>query len=223
MPTSELNPIETIPLFPLPLVVFPEEPIPLHIFEDRFKDLIYYCLGEENDLTGARPFGISLTEKHLIRPIGCAVKVERILKRYPDGKLDIVVVGMKRYEMRSTRTEKSYPEIEVQYFVDTTAKINQQKRERAIAMHVRLVELVKGRPPPMNYPDHSPTSFLLAHEAGLDVPQRQNLLEMRSEDTRLDYLIEYYERVIPALSDQTEVQERIKANGFVRNFPGEKF
>ncbi len=214
---------EFIPLFPLPLVVFPDEPLPLHIFEERYKDLIRYCLGEENDLAGTRPFGISLTENQSIRPIGCEVKVDRILKRFPDGKLDIVVVGMRRYEMVSTRTEKSYPEIEVRYFSDTTGKTNTQKRERAIAMHVRLVELAKGRPPQMNYPDGLHTSYLLAHQAGLDVPQRQNLLEMRSEESRLDYLIQYYERIIPTLSERTEVKERIKANGYVRSFPGQKF
>ena len=223
MTTPRQRRTEVIPFFPLPLVIFPDEPLALHIFEERFKDLIGYCLGNTDDLQGARPFGISLTENHTIRPIGCEVRVDRILSRSANGEMDIVVVGMRRYEMVTTREEKSYPEIEVRYFSDTNSEATSHKRERAIAMHVRLVEMAKGRPPQMNYPEGLRTSYLLAQQAGLDVPQRQNLLEMRSEDARLDYLISYYERIIPALSERTEVKERIQANGYVRNFPGEPF
>lgn len=219
--TTAYNPTEILPLFPLPLVIFPGEVIPLHIFEERFKELVRSCIGPELDTEHGSPFGISLTEQRSIRSIGCAVRVERILKVYPDGKLDIAVVGTTRYEMVSLSQEKSYPEIAVRYFDDDADVVDHQNREHVIATHIRLIELVKGRPPHLNYPADAQLSFVLAHEAGLDLPQRQLLLEMRSENERLQYLMQYYQSLIPSLEEQSDVQERIRANGFLRRFPGE--
>lgn len=213
---------QIIPLFPLPMVIFPGEVIPLHIFEERFKDLMRDCMGPSLEPSEASVFGISLTEHRSIRPVGCAVRVEKILKRYPDGKLDLVVLGIQRYQLiQVLDTDKTYPEISVVYFEDDEPKASSKTSEQSIALHIRLVELAKGRPPQMNYPNDIPLSFSLAHQAGLELPQRQTLLEMRSESARLEYLINFYQRVIPTLSEHSEVQERIRANGFLRRFPGE--
>ncbi|NDC37317.1 MAG: hypothetical protein EBZ48_04610 [Proteobacteria bacterium] len=221
MNSAPQNSVETLPLFPLPLAIFPGELIPLHIFEERFKDLVRDCIGPELDTENGTHFGISLTEQRSIRPIGCAVRIERVLKAYPDGKLDIAVVGTTRYEMVSIVQEKSYPEITVRFFFDEPGITDFHKREHVIATHIRLIELAKGRPPHLNYPSEADLSFILGHEAGLDLPQRQALIEMRSENARLDYLMQYYQSVIPALEERVDVKERIQANGFLRRFPGE--
>ena len=221
MSATEDTPIDLLPLFPLPLVIFPGELIPLHIFEERFKDLVRACIGPDLVTANSSPFGISLTEQRSIRPIGCAVHIERVLKAYPDGKLDIAVVGATRYEMVSLSQERSYPEIAVRFFEDLPGATKRYLQEHAITLHIRLIELVKGRPPTLNYPLDSQLSFVLAHEAGLDLPQRQLLLEMRSENQRLEYLIKYYQSLIPSLAEKSEVQERIRANGFLRRYPGE--
>jgi Lon protease-like protein len=213
---------QILPLFPLPMVIFPGEVIPLHIFEERFKDLMRDCMGPRLEPSENAVFGISLTEKRSIRPVGCAVRVERILKRYPDGKLDLVVLGVRRYQLiQVLDTDKTYPQISVSYFEDDEPMADPKTREQSIALHIRLVELAKGRPPQMNYPDDIPISFSLAHQAGLELPQRQTLLEMRSENARLEYLTNFYQRIIPTLSEHSEIQERIKANGYIRRFPGE--
>jgi len=206
-----------IPLFPLPVVVFPGEPLPLHIFEPRFIELINYCLADPSE---SRLFAIAMTEKQL-RPIGCAVRVERVMQRYDDGRTDLIVVGERRYEMRGIIREKSYPEIEVAFFEDLSLPGHPLQLEQAVTLHARLVELAKGHTPAMYYPEGAANSYVLAHEAGLDIAQRQILLEMRREEDRLNYLIAYYRETIPVLAEREEIQERIRANGFFRKFPGQ--
>jgi ATP-dependent Lon protease len=219
---AELPPIDfdkrRIPLFPLPAVVFPGEPLPLHIFEPRFKELVGYCLA---DPTETRLFAIAMTENRQLRPIGCGVRIERVVRRYDNGELDIVVVGERRYEMKQLLREQSYPEVEVEFFDDLSLPGHPLQLEQAVTMHARLIELVKGKTPSMYYPEGAANSFILAHEAGFDLAQRQRLLEMRREEHRLDYLIAYYKEVIPVLAEKEEIQERVRANGYFRRFPGE--
>lgn len=217
MPPIDFDKVR-IPLFPLPAVVFPGEPLPLHIFEPRFKELIGYILAEPSE---TRLLAIAMTENKQLRAIGCGVRVERVVRRYDNGELDIVVVGERRYEMKQLHKELSYPEIDVAYFDDLSLPGHPLQLEQAVTMHARLIELVKGKTPSMYYPEGAANSFILAHEAGLDLGQRQILLEMRREEHRLDYLIAYYREVIPVLAQREEVQERVRANGFFRRFPGE--
>lgn len=207
----------TIPLFPLPLVVFPSEPLPLHIFEDRFKAMIAYCT--ESD--PPRMFGISLSEKGNLRPIGCAVRIQRIVRQYDDGSMDLITVGVYRYEMVELIGGLPYPRAAVRFFDDTPSEVPRDLKTEAITLHTRLIELVKGKPPLMNFPATAKISFLFAHEAGLDIRERQVMLEMRTETERLAFLTDYYRRTIPDIAEKTEVQDRIRANGYFRRFAGD--
>src|SRR3954452_15477343 len=80
-----------LPLFPLSLVVFPRTRLPLHIFEERYKEMIGIAIREESE------FGIVLAKDEGIVNAGCTVKVERVLHRYPDGRMDILTMGQRRF------------------------------------------------------------------------------------------------------------------------------
>jgi len=81
-------------LFPLSLVAFPSKLIPLHIFEDRYKRMISGCIDEKKD------FGIIYQNTKTQSKIGCSVSVEKIINKYPDGRMDILVRGRKIFKVQ---------------------------------------------------------------------------------------------------------------------------
>ncbi len=217
--TDQPQPGLIIPLFALPANVFPGELLPLHIFEDRYKELIAFCL-EGPALGKLRPFGISYATDDELRDIGCAVLIQQVVKRYEDGRLDIITMGRERYRTRRIIREKSYPEIEIDHLDDENRSFNAETADIAITLFMKVVEMAKGHLPKGNLTPSPRMSFILAHGSGLEAGARQVLLEMRSEQERLEYLIKYYRELIPVLSWREDVQERIRANGHFRQIKG---
>src|SRR5579871_6657722 len=101
-----------LPLFPLQLVAFPGSAIPLHIFEERYKEMV-----GDAESRGSE-FGIVLAKEGGIVNAGCTVVVEAVLRRYPDGRFDVVTRGRRRFEIVSLDQEKDYLRGEVTYFDD---------------------------------------------------------------------------------------------------------
>ena len=83
-------PSRTIPLFPLHVVVFPRMPLPLHIFEERYKEMTGAAIRDNSE------FGIVLAKAHGIVNAGCTVTVEKVLQMYADGRMDILTRGQRR-------------------------------------------------------------------------------------------------------------------------------
>src|SRR5262249_41545210 len=101
-----------LPLFPLRVVVFPRTQLPLHIFEERYKEMIGEAIRDKSE------FGIVLAKEEGILNAGCTVVVDKILKSHPDGRMDIVTRGIRRFEIVLLNQEKSYLRGEVDYFDD---------------------------------------------------------------------------------------------------------
>ncbi len=101
-----------LPLFPLPLVLFPRTPLPLHIFEDRYKEMIGDVLPNRSE------FGVVLARENGILNAGCTAVVEEVLERHPDGRMDILTVGRRRFEILDLNDEKSYLRGAVEFFDD---------------------------------------------------------------------------------------------------------
>ena len=76
-----------IPLFPLDVVLFPGTPLPLHIFEPRYKEMIAECRAQD------RPFGVVRALEQGLADVGCTAEIVTVVKEYPDGRLDLVVEG----------------------------------------------------------------------------------------------------------------------------------
>src|SRR5271157_1901776 len=104
-----------IPLFPLRVVVFPRTPLPLHIFEERYKEMVSGAIRDQSE------FGIVPAHENGIGSTGCTVKVEKLLQMYPDGRMDILTRGQRRFEIVTLNEEKEYLQAEVNYFDDEDA------------------------------------------------------------------------------------------------------
>ena len=91
------------PLFPLGLVLLPGELVPLHIFEERYKQMIGECLDQE------REFGILWLADDELKEVGCAARVTRVLERFEDGRLNILAEGTTPFRMERRIGDLAYP------------------------------------------------------------------------------------------------------------------
>jgi Lon protease-like protein len=206
-----------IPIFPLSLVVFPGEVMPLHIFEERYILMINRCiewqkLGPEQGL-----FGIHFAKEGNLEPVGCAVTVEKIAQKYEDGRMDILTRGVRRYRVGKVIKTETYQQMEAEFFDDFLIPPDLALRQHAVALHCKLLEVAGKHFSVPNFDSESLPSYILAHDAGLEMEQKQKLLELASETERLKELVSYYKKAIPDAVKNTELRERIHANGYFRH------
>lgn len=198
----------SLPLFPLKVVLCPREQLPLHIFEDRYKAMIRYCLETEE------PFGVVLErDDDGLAEVGCTARVDRVLNRYDDGRLDILAVGGRRFRVDDVRRERMYLTATVQPIVEPYETVEAEMRERAITQHMKLLELAGETIRPSIYQGASHISFILAHNAGLTLEQKQQLLEMDSENRRIEYLVSHLKDLIPRISRYRDIQGIVRSDG----------
>jgi Lon protease-like protein len=195
-----------IPLFPLQVVVFPRTPLPLHIFEDRYKLMVGDAIQNETE------FGMVLASKDGIVNAGCTVSVEKVVERYPDGRMDILTRGRRRFEIVSLNEEKDYLQGEVNFFDDDDfAPVPDELREQALARYRELSESTEVRSDEPNLEDPQ-LSFQLAH--GLpDLNFLNGLLRQRSETSRLKQLTRYLTEFIPRQRATERMRELAPRNG----------
>lgn len=189
-----------LPLFPLNLVLFPGQQIPLHIFEPRYREMIGYCL--END----SPFGIILlregsdtgplaAEPHTV---GTAARITEA-KRMPDGRMYITVTGTKRFQVKSFNNSRSYLSGEVVHYPIVNGstlqatKVAQLVRPR-ILEYVEALSAATNSQLPLNRLPEDPTSlaFLIAMALQISNEEKQKLLTLQSIPdmlTRENYLL----------------------------------
>jgi ATP-dependent Lon protease len=208
--------IDSLPLFPLNLVLYPDEQLPLHIFEERYKDLTQYCLDHEV------PFGIVRSEEETLADVGTTARIERIVNRYEDGRLDIAVRGEERFRLLEVHDEKSYYTADVALLEEEQESLDPDLKERAITQHMKLLELAGRTVRPDLYKGVDKLSYVLARNAVLDGEQKQELLERSSENERIRYLIRHFETLIPRVEQKEDVNRRIRSNGHFRDFPPEE-
>lgn len=202
-----MNPFDRLPLFPLQLVLFPEQALPLHIFEPRYKDLLAYCLE-----TG-EPFGVLLSQEGHLAAVGCTARIEQVVQRYEDGRSDIVTFGERRFVVEEIRQETSYLTARTTPLRDSVLLAPAPLRERAIAQHVRLSELMGEKPRLTAYEENRFLSFFLAQRCGLSVEQQQEILESTSEEARLASIVAHLGDLLPQLQRSAEEREKIRSDG----------
>ena len=127
-----------IGLFPLGIVLLPTEQVPLHIFEDRYKELIDECLAE-------REFGLVYADDDGLRPVGTLAAVTEVIERFDDGRLNVVVEGRARFRVVELTSGRSFFTAEVEPVEDQADQASEQDVERALTLFHRLVELTGRR------------------------------------------------------------------------------
>ncbi len=199
---------DLLPLFPLDVVLFPGTPMPLHIFEPRYKEMIGECLESKG------PFGIVRTKDSGVVDVGCTAEILEVTKRYEDGRLDILTEGRRRFELVEVNEERSFLRGEVVYFEDETGSAPGEKRVRAVELFSAIVELMggEGEVPESDSPQ---LSFELAAPLPLDLDFKQNLLAMRSEGQRIASIVEYYEALLPRVKRSIHARQKAGGNGHV--------
>lgn len=197
-----------LPIFPLDLVLLPGTPLPLHIFEPRYKEMIGECL--ENDA----PFGVVRVMSEGIAEIGCTAEIITVTKQYPDGRLDIIVEGRKRFEVLEVNEERSFLRAEILLVPDEAALTEEEDRVRAIQLHLEVLSLA-GAVQDLSAADQNQLSFYLAGSLPLDLDFKQKLLAIRSESERIRIVSEYLETILPKLKRVARTREKAGGNGHV--------
>jgi Lon protease-like protein len=200
--------LEGFPLFPLGLVLLPGEAVPLHIFEERYKLMIGECLDEE------REFGIIWLADDALKDVGCAARITRVLERFDDGRLNILVEGTVPFRLDRRIGELAYPAGDVQ-LLDDEPDAGEEALERARSAYADLVEEVTD-----NRPESAALAELGAYgmAATLDIalPAKQTLLELRSERARLEQLEALFAEAVKRIKTAARVAEQASGNGHLK-------
>jgi Lon protease-like protein len=199
--------VALIALFPLDVVLLPGSPLPLHIFEPRYKEMINEAMTEN------KPFGIVRAQENSIAEIGCTADITDVVKKYDDGRIDLVTEGAKRFQIEGLDQERDFLRGEVTYF-DDEEEVAAPKTEaqKIIDLHGQLLALAGAEATGIEAEDPQ-LSFHLAGSVPLDLDFKQSLLGMKSESQRVAAMIEYYTVLVPRLKRTLLVKERSKGNG----------
>jgi len=197
-----------LPLFPLDLVLLPCAPLPLHIFEPRYKEMIGECLSRK------RPFGIIRAKEEGLANIGCTAEIINVLKTYSDGRMNILAEGQKRFEVLQVNQERSFLQAEVFYLADEdeTSPPLAAEQEKAVSLHSEIMQLA-GAQPEKTELAAGQLAYRLAGSLPFDPDFQQALLEMSSEADRIRAVISFFERILPMLQRNAVAKRRAGGNG----------
>ncbi|MDE3129613.1 MAG: LON peptidase substrate-binding domain-containing protein [Acidobacteriota bacterium] len=199
----------SFPLFPLQLVVLPSEVVPLHIFEERFKTMIAECLSADAE------FGVIWLADDGLREVGCACHIDRVLERFDDGRINLLVRGTRPLRVIERQRDLAYPAGVVEFLADEPGTPGQQLLDAAQGAYAELVRKAT---------DRSPTSeelkpldaYAMAATVDFGLEVKQGLLELRSEPARLKLVARLFRAALKRLDFVDRAQARAKSNGKVR-------
>lgn len=206
MPNIERPP--RIPLFPLDVVLLPDMPLPLHIFEPRYKTMIHRCLDEKSE------FGMVLATNKGVAAIGCTAEIVRKLRDYSDGRMDILAEGRAVFRLEELLEEREYYEGRVEYLTDSPYLPDAEKQSKLLAGFSECHLLLAGRPWAGAREDEYPVlAYHLSAQLPVELEIRQMLLETRSESDRRDILLRWIDAFLPKLRERQRVQRSASGNG----------
>ncbi len=182
-----------IALFPLDVVLFPGIPLPLHIFEERYKDMALECLGGELE------FGVVRAQPQGLAIAGCIAAIARVLRRYPDGRMDLLCEGKRRFEIEQLDDSRSFLQAEVDLFDDEPLDTSREDRAACVALHLEVLALAGIGRESYAFDLNRSLSFQLAWELPADLGFKQALLVSRSDRERTEMLHAFYEDILPKL------------------------
>jgi Lon protease-like protein len=201
-----------LPLFPLGIVILPGMTVPLHIFEERYKQMIADCLDSNH------PFGIVLFDGQSIHSAGCTAYVTEVTQTYDDGRMDILVRGDQRFLVRDMLEEKLYMEAFVTFFDDQEEAPGGDHEVTIRSAHLLLEELLSLDPDAIATPIPDPGdlgdfSFAIAALDGFTPAERQTFLEMTSASERLQRSVDALASLVQRLRLTKEIHRVIGGNG----------
>ena len=195
-----------LPFFPLKLAAFPGEQLNLHVFEPRYKQLINECIDE------GKTFGIPVFGENM-REYGSEMEVLEVVKRHPDGEMDIFtkcISAIKVLSFDEKAPGKLYSGGEIESLANIQDNTPEQWAELK-RLGKELIAILKM--------DEAldvellTNSFQLAHKLGLSLEQEYDMLQMVSESKGQSYMISHLQRAIPLIREMESAKDRIQMNG----------
>jgi len=211
---------EKIPIFPLGIVLMPHSLLPLHIFEERYKQMINRCL------EGDKLFGVVYLENKHMHRTGCTGYIENVIKKYDDGRLDILVTGRNRFRITDISEEKPYLESNVVYFEDELLIETPEMADLArdgieLLKKLEIVMEVNERLDRVKSLDFKVISFLLAGSQGLTLAEKQELLEIDNTGERLARGVELLKNALKRARLMKQIRtvrtDTLMTHGFSKN------
>ena len=200
--------LHALPLFPLGLVLLPGEALPLHIFEERYKAMINECLEGDSE------FGVIWLSDDGLRDVGCTARVTQLVDRTDDGRMDIVTEGGRPFRLVRRIDELVYPAGDVELLYEN---LDQPPPELVADIQARYGDLVERatdeRPEPGELADLD--AYAMAGTIAFEPDLKQDLLELRSETSRLQTFGDMLDHAIKRLEFMESAGERAHANGKV--------
>ena len=198
-----------IPLFPLDLVLLPGVPLPLHIFEPRYKEMIKECLDEK------KHFGLIRMHDESMATIGCTAEIIQVLKAYPDGRSDVLTEGKRRFEVLETNQQRPFLQADVFFLNDDQEAAAKTDIDTALRLHDEIMQLAGAETESHKEIDNTQLAYRLAGSLPFDPDFQQVLLEMNSERERMQAIISFFERILPVLQRNARAKRKAGGNGHV--------
>lgn len=214
--------VTELPLFPLPIVLFPGVPLPLHIFEPRYRQMLE-DIRVSNNLFGLTYFDSSNAEHDVPIPgqIGCVAEVTETLT-LPDGRSNILTIGVVRYKIDSyVERGDPYLVVRVTYFEDDDddegslliAASDVADTFTRIAKAVRTINDERVNLPDISDTEPQQLSFLVSAAMEVEVEIKQELLELTSTGERLRRLRGMLDQAVDGYEERARIHELAKSNG----------
>jgi ATP-dependent Lon protease len=199
---------ERIPLFPLNVVLLPGAELPLHIFEPRYREMVKNCLEEKTE------FGMLLSLPKGVARVGCTAEILDVVKRYEDGRMDVVTAGRAPFRVVELFTEDPLLEGHVDYLEDRETPANPRIQRELVELFEACHTLIFDDYP-KNLGGDAPEglSYVVAATLPLDLLWKQQILELRSEADRQERLVAYLREWAPHLQKAEAMRQRAAGNG----------
>lgn len=205
-------------LFPLQVVMFPGSKIPLYIFEERYKYLVSTSLRQESE------FGIVLVFEGKLETTGTSVLVDEVIKESENGEFNIIVEGRRRFRLYNYQIlENGLYKGMVDFLDDNYSDHDKEVMIEAVSSYNTIVEKAyKGSVKAISADDERfadgkrSVCFYMAEKSGLGLAEKQRLLEIDSENERLQYLMNYFSDILPKLEQAERIADIIKSDGYLQ-------
>ena len=199
---------ERIPLFPLNVVLLPGADLPLHIFEPRYREMVKSCLKEKSE------FGMLLSLPKGVARVGCTAEILDVVKRYGDGRMDILTAGRAPFRVVELITEDPLLEGQVDYLEDRETPANPRVQRELIELFEACHTLIfDDYPKNLQVASPDELSYLVAATLPMDLLWKQQILELRSEADRQERLVAYLREWAPHLQKSGVMRQRAGGNG----------
>jgi Lon protease-like protein len=199
---------ERIPLFPLNVVLLPGALLPLHIFEPRYRAMVKKCLEEKSE------FGMLLSLPNGTARVGCTAEIVEVVKRYPDGRMDILTAGRAPFRVVEFFSQNPLMEGRVDYLEDRELPSNPGIQRELVELFEACHTLVfDDYPKNLEGAPADGLSYLIAGTLPMELLWKQQILELRSEADRQERLVVYLREWAPLLQNKGVMRQRAGGNG----------